>query len=116
MKKIILIMPILLTGCATMFNSEPRMVYANGTSEDTLTLTRNGMPFQKNITLPMTIAVPNGWDNYALQNTQGEMCPIGHTVNGATFLNVIFGGLIGVGIDAATGDIVRAKSNVTCNL
>lgn len=116
MKKIVLVIPILLTGCATIFNSEPRMVYASGTSEDTFTLTRNGMPMQKNITLPMTISVPNGWDSYALQNQHGEMCPIGHTVNGATFFNLLFGGLIGFGIDAATGDIVRAKSQVSCNL
>lgn len=116
MKKFILITPILLASCATMFNSEPRMVFASGTSEDTFTLTRNGTPMQKNITLPMTIAVPNGWDSYALQNTQGEMCPIGHTVNGATFLNLLLGGIIGLGIDAATGDMVRAKSEVYCSL
>ncbi len=116
MKKIILIMPILLVGCATLFNSEPRMVFASGTSEGPLTLTRNGMPMQKDITLPMTVAVPNGWDTYVLQNSQGEMCPIGHTVNGATFLNILFGGLIGLGIDAATGDIIRAKSQVYCSL
>lgn len=116
MKKIILIAPIIMAGCATIFNSEPRMVYATGTSEDTFTLTRNNMPMQKNITLPMTIAVPNGWDTYALQNTNGEMCPIGHTVNGATFLNLIFGGLIGLCVDIATGDIVRAKSQVSCNI
>lgn len=116
MKKFILVLLIILSSCATIFNSDPRMVYASGISENTFTLTRNGIPMQKNITLPMTIAVPNGWDDYALQNKHGEICPIGQTVNGATFLNLLFGGLIGLGIDAATGDMVRAKSYVQCNL
>ena len=117
MRKVIFILPILVSGCATLFNSEPKMVYANGTSEETFVLTRNGMPMQKNITLPMTLAIPNGWDNYALQNSKGEICPIRQTVNGATFLNLFWGGaLIGFIIDAATGDIVRAKGQTYCHL
>ena len=116
MRKILPIIAILmLSGCATMFNSSPRMVYATGSAEAPLTLTKNGIPMQKNISLPMAIHVPNGWSSYALQNEHG-MCPIGSTVNGATFLNLLFGGVIGFGIDAATGDMVRAKSTVICNI
>jgi hypothetical protein len=108
-----------LSGCATMFNSEPKMVHATGTSTDTFILTRDGMPMQRDIKLPQTIMVPNGWSDYALQNSKHEICPIGQTVNGATFLNLInpFGGiLLGGAIDAATGDMVRAKGQVYCNL
>lgn len=105
-----------LSGCATMFNSDPKMVHAMGTSTDTFILTRDGMPMQRDIKLPQTIMVPNGWADYALQNSKHEICPIGQTVNGATFLNIILGGLIGFGIDAATGDMVRAKGQVYCNL
>ena len=119
-KKVIISVTLVatLSGCATMFNSGPRVVSAMGTSEDTLTLTRNGIPMQNNITLPQTILVPNGWDDFALKNSAGVICPIGQTVNGATFLNLLlgFGGLVGFGIDAATGDIVRAKSQVYCTL
>ena len=116
MKKLVLVVPILLSGCATIFNSEPKIVHATGVSDDTFVLTRNGIPMQKNITLPMTLAIPNGWDDYALKNSKGEICPIRQTVNGATFLNLIFGGLIGFGIDAATGDMVRARGQMQCNL
>lgn len=118
MKKLAILssLAVVLCGCATMFNSEPKMVSASGLSEDTFTLTRNGMPMQRDIKLPQTLMVPNGWDDYALVNSKNEICPLGQTVNGATFLNLILGGLIGFGIDAATGDMVRAKGQVYCNI
>jgi len=116
MKKHILTLAVLaLTGCATIFNSSPRSVHVHGTAKAPLTLTKDGIPMQNNISLPMSIYVPNGWSSYALKNQNG-MCPIGSTVNGATFLNILFGGLIGVGIDLATGDIIRAKSEAVCNI
>ena len=117
-KKIILNIALIaaLSGCATLFNSEPKMVSAAGTSTDTFTLTRNGVPMQRDIKLPQTLMIPNGWSDYALKNSNGEICPIGQTVNGATFLNLLFGGLLGFGIDAATGDIVRAKGQVYCSI
>ena len=114
MRKMIFVLPILVSGCATVFNSEPKMVYANGNSEETFTLTRNGMPMQKNITLPMTLGIPNGWADYALRNNRGEFCPIGQTVNGATLINLLW--WPGFIIDALTGDMVRAKGQVYCDL
>lgn len=105
-----------LSGCATIFNSEPKMVSAMGTSVDTFTLTRDGMPMQRGIKLPQTLMVPNGWADYALVNSKNEVCPVGQTVNGATFLNLLLGGVIGLGVDAATGDMVRAKGQVYCNI
>lgn len=118
MKKLatLLTLAVVLCGCATIFNSEPKAVSANGLSKDTFTLTRNGVPMQRDIILPQTIMVPNGWDSYALENSNKEICPIGKTVNGATFLNILLGGLIGLGIDAATGDMARAKGQVYCNI
>ncbi|MCL2338594.1 MAG: hypothetical protein FWC51_01410 [Proteobacteria bacterium] len=107
-----------LTGCATIFNSGPKAVYVSGESKDTFTLTRDGAPIQKNITLPSTVMVPNGWNDYALKNSKGEVCPIGRTVNAATFLNLLwgYGVIVGAGIDAATGDMVRAKGQAYCNI
>ncbi|MDR0726648.1 MAG: hypothetical protein LBF37_01140 [Rickettsiales bacterium] len=117
MKNLIITMSfVALAGCATIFNSEPKMVNVNGTSTEDLVLTRNGMIMQRDIKLPQTLMIPNGWDDYALKNSKNDVCPIGSTVNGATFLNLIFGGLIGFGIDAATGDMVRAKGQAHCNI
>ncbi|MDR2527044.1 MAG: hypothetical protein LBC92_04175 [Rickettsiales bacterium] len=80
-----------------------------------LTLQKNGMPLQSNVTIPGALPVPNGYGDYSLYDSKtGDMCPISKGINHAIWLNIIFGGVIGLVIDAATGNIVNADDTTIC--
>ncbi|MDR1697031.1 MAG: hypothetical protein LBR41_02295 [Rickettsiales bacterium] len=119
-KKLIanIIMISILAGCATIFNNDSRMVQVSGETSETLILTREDRIVKRNIKLPQTLAIPNGWDDWALENSAGEQCKIDRTVNGMTFLNLLLliDAPIGFIVDAIDGSMSRAVGTVHCTI
>lgn len=104
----------LLTSCATIFTGTKAKINLIGEIQEPITIATHDSTYQT-ASLPFTFKVKRkklDWpikitsDNY----TYPDIIP-GKSVNGWTFGNIAIGGLIGLGVDFATGAVNKpAKS------
>ena len=105
------VLACLFTGCATIVKDDSQPV-AFSSDPQGATISINGVP--RGVT-PTTLMVKRSRKQqmvqYDLKGFKSEMFPLGKSVAGMTFGNIIFGGLIGVGVDIATGKHKEEKNN-----
>ena len=104
---ILSILPV-VTGCATMTRGTTQVVAINtpGVPGATRTLTSSSVGSQTALT-PATITLQKGRDNVSVHCTkecyQDGAGVIASNMEGMTAGNIILGGVIGIGVDAASG-------------
>lgn len=104
------------SGCATIVKDDSQPV-AFSSEPQGATVSINGVPRG---TTPTTIMVKRSAKKqmvqYDLAGYESEQFPLGKSVAGMTFGNIIFGGLIGVGVDIATGKATNYEESVHVKL
>jgi len=104
------------TGCATIVKDDSQPV-AFSSDPQGATISINGIPRG---TTPTTIMVKRSRKKqmiqYDLVGYKSEIFPLDKSVAGMTFGNIIFGGLIGVGVDIATGKATNYEDSVQVKL
>jgi hypothetical protein len=108
---------LLLASCATLIKGTTQVVAVNtpGVTGATCTLTAPAIGTLKVVT-PDTVALPKASDNVAVRCTkqcyQEGTGVISTEIEGMTAGNIILGGVVGLGVDAATGAINRYTPEV----
>lgn len=102
----------LFTGCATIVKDDSQPV-AFSSDPQGATVSINGTPRGQT---PTTIMVKRAAKKQMIQmelaGYETEIFPLGKSVAGMTFGNIIFGGVIGVGVDIATGKATNYEESV----
>ncbi len=100
------------TGCATIVKDDSQPVAFSSDPQDAV-ISINGTPRGKT---PSTIMVKRSAKKqmvqYTLEGYETTTFPLEKSVAGMTFGNIIFGGLIGVGVDIATGKATNYQDSV----
>lgn len=111
-----LALALLSSGCATIVKDDSQPV-AFSSDPQGATILINGTPRGQT---PTTIMVKRSAKKQMIQmemsGYETEMFPLGKSVAGMTFGNIIFGGLIGVGVDIATGKATNYEESVHVKL
>lgn len=104
------------TGCATIVKDDSQPVAFSSTPQGA-TISINGVPRG---TTPATIMVKRSRKKqmvqYDLAGYKTEIFPLDKSVAGMTFGNIIFGGIIGIGVDIATGKATNYDDSVQVKL
>ena len=106
----------LLTGCATITKGTTQVISLDtpGAPGAQCILTSSSVG-TKQVTTPVNISLPKGSDNITVRCNKKCFQPgvgvISSNVEGMTAGNVILGGVIGLGVDAATGAMNKYNSN-----
>lgn len=104
----ILAIAVSVVGCATITRGTTQVVAINtpGVPGATCTLSSASIGAQTVVT-PSTVTLQKGRDNVAVNCTkacyQDGVGVIGSSIDGMTAGNIIIGGVIGLGVDAASG-------------
>lgn len=114
MKKVLLLLSVIfcLSSCATMFcGSKKRVVLeSNIPAADKVTI--DGHSYL-NVTFPFNVKIKRGFSETIVKcDTKGYQpleTIIDKKFNSVTILNVAVGGIIGLGIDAATGAMMKPE-------
>ena len=117
MKKIFILSMGALTGCASIVNGGPdtiNLITSNGSSV-TAQIKQNDEIQQ--LTLPTTVTVPKSCSDITLTvledaNVNKSNTTISSSVDPWIFGNIVFGGIIGLAIDGATGNMCTYDSDV----
>lgn len=124
----LLIIPLLLTGCASIVDSGPKTVQINSNPEGAKVTISNQAGKEVCVqTTPATVALeraagPFQGENYTLHFEAAGYYPyethVQSTLDGWYWGNIVFGGLIGmVIVDPLTGDMFTLSPRVVnCNL
>ncbi|WP_415326776.1 PEGA domain-containing protein [Chryseobacterium sp. MMS23-Vi53] len=95
------------TSCATIFTGTRDKITFNSTPE-------GAKVFHKNVekcTTPCTVAIPRSLSKQTVtfqkEGFNDKEVKLTKNFNAVTLLNIILGGAIGVGIDAATGSLTK---------
>jgi hypothetical protein len=105
---VIFCLALSLTGCATITRGTTQTVVVEtpGVTGATCTLSSSAVGLQTVVT-PGSVNLQKGRDNVSVRCTkecyQDGISVINSSVEGMTAGNLIFGGLVGVGVDAASG-------------
>jgi hypothetical protein len=108
---------LMLAACATLIKGTTQVVAVNtpGVTGASCTLTAPAIGTLKVIT-PDTVALPKASDNIAVHCSkecyQEGTGVISSSLEGMTAGNIILGGAVGVGVDAATGAINKYSPEV----
>lgn len=112
----VLLSAIFLSGCATITKDDSQPV-AFSSDPQGATVIINNVP--RGVT-PTTIMVKRAMKTQMitleLEGYHTETFKLGKSVAGMTFGNIIFGGLIGVGVDVATGKATNYEESVHVKL
>jgi len=105
---VILAVGMLLVGCASITRGTSQTVAVNtpGVAGATCTLSAPSIGAQTVVT-PATVSLPKGRDNISVHCSkdcyQDGAGVIASTVEGMTAGNILLGGVVGLGVDAASG-------------
>jgi hypothetical protein len=106
----------ILSGCATIVKDDSQPVAFSSEPQDAI-IRLNNMPIGKT---PSTIMVKRKMGETMIEISKDgyktEAFPLDKSVASMTFGNIIFGGLIGIGVDAATGKNTNYVDSVHVNL
>lgn len=107
---------VFLSGCATIMKDDSQPV-AFSTEPDDATVKFNSVARGKT---PVTLMVKRSMKETIVtiekKGYRTETFPLEKSMSAMTFGNIIFGGIIGVGVDAATGKNTNYPDNVHINL
>lgn len=118
MKKVFMIISMLgLCSCATIVDGGPdtiNLMTSDGSSVKAQVSSKMGT---QTLVLPTLMSVPKSCQDVHIQVIEDKKTNMSYAVadshvNGWVFGNIIFGGLIGLAIDAITGDICTYPSTV----
>ncbi|MGH7979191.1 MAG: hypothetical protein ACREE6_07430 [Limisphaerales bacterium] len=123
----LLLIPILLTGCASIFDGGPKLVHVNsdpaGAKVTVFNIDGNEVYSDRT---PATFRLERSagflqGENYKfifqMPGYEERQMYVMSSFDGWTIGNFVFGGLIGIGIDGATGDIFTlSPRQFTCTL
>jgi uncharacterized protein YceK len=115
MKRIVLSAAILLAGCATITKGTDQQVSIDtpGHSGAICTLSSKGIG-QREVNSPTTIELPKSKHDIAVSCVKGcykGSGVISSNIEGMTAGNVLLGGVVGLGVDSASGAMNRYNSN-----
>ncbi len=107
-----------LASCATIVEgSDQTMVVKTEPSQASCTLIQEGNKVAEIRSTPRTVTLEKSKEDLSVECTKEgyfkETASVTSTVEGMTFGNIIFGGIIGVGIDAASGAMHHYPNEVT---
>ena len=110
-----------LTGCATIVEGGDQNIYFNTDPEGaTCTISREGVVLYDKITTPATLEIEKDKDVLFIRCEKDgyKTAEVGtdSTFEGMALGNLIIGGIIGVGIDAATGAINEYPDQIILRL
>jgi hypothetical protein len=123
----LLLIPLLFTGCASIFDGGPKTVRVNSdpTGAKVTVFNRDGNEIYSDRT-PATFRLERSsgflqGENYKfvfdMPGYEKRQMYVMSSLDGWTIGNFVFGGLIGLGIDGATGDIFTlSPRQLTCTL
>ncbi|MBR2286064.1 MAG: hypothetical protein IJ866_01235 [Alphaproteobacteria bacterium] len=118
MKKIFLSVSLIsLCSCATIVDGGPdtiNFMTSDGSNVKAQITTKAGT---QTMMLPTMMSVPKSCKDIQVQVVEDKKTRMSYAVadsqvNGWVFGNIIFGGLIGLAVDAATGNVCTYPSNV----
>ncbi len=107
---------VLLSGCATITKGTSQVISLDtpGAPGAECVLTSSSIGTKK-VTTPANLSLPKGSDNITVRCEKRCFQPgigvISSNVEGMTAGNVILGGVIGLGVDAATGAMNKYNTN-----
>jgi hypothetical protein len=123
----LLLIPLLFTGCASVFDGGPKLVHVNSdpAGAKVTVFNRDGNEVYSDRT-PATFRLERSsgflqGENYKfvfeMPGYDERQMYVMSSLDGWTLGNIVFGGLIGIGIDGATGDIFTlSPRQLTCTL
>lgn len=109
----LLVSVICLAGCASITTDSLQMVSITSDPTDSTCLIKGPKGFATRITTPNGFAVSRGEGDLSVVCTKGDQVGsalIKEQVAGMTFGNILFGGLIGLAVDAGTGKMWKYPS------
>ncbi len=111
--KAVLILSVLpLSSCASMFCGSKQRVIIESNIESADYVTVDGRK-HKSVTFPFEVKMKRGFqDTYVTSEAAGydkASLYAGKSFNAVTLLNLLFGGIIGLGVDAATGAMTKVE-------
>lgn len=112
----LLVLAIMFSGCATIMKDESQPV-AFSSEPDGAVVKFNSVARGKT---PVTIMVKRSMEStlVSIEKTgyKAETFPLEKSLSAMTFGNIIFGGIIGIGVDAATGANTNYTDSIHVNL
>ena len=108
-------------GCATITQgANQTILFDTSPSGATCSITREGNMLYADITTPISLQIEKDKDDIVITcDKEGHRRAVVHTSSsfeGWTMGNLIFGGIVGLGVDAASGAINEYPSQVVLNL
>lgn len=100
----ILLCPIFLLGCATIVSGRSQKISVN-TNPDEATITVNGMAQKSPCSFTLDRTTPSYQVKIEKVGYKTVTLTIKRGINGWIFGNIIFGGIIGIVIDCASGSV-----------
>lgn len=123
MKKILFLTPVLLltSGCATIVEGNDQTILFNtDPSGATCSITREGQSLYSNFTTPTSLQIEKDKDYLTItcekEGYEKKVINADSDFEGWTFGNIIFGGIIGIGVDAASGAMNEYPSQIVVPL
>ena len=113
---IVLLIPVIFNSCATITKDDSQPVSFSSEPQGA-DVSLNSIPVG---TTPTTVMVKRKMGKtlvtYEKEGYKTQTFPLDKSVAGMTFGNIIFGGLIGVGVDVATGKATNYQDSVHVKL
>lgn len=117
MRKLLVLSVLTLAGCATIVDGGPDTINLMTSDGSRVQAQVNSKSGTQQLTLPTLISVPKSCSDVTIQviesdKVQQSVAVASSSVNPWIFGNIVFGGLIGLAVDAMTGDICTYNNSV----
>jgi len=118
-KLLVLIFALATSACASLTTDSTQAVSVNSEPPGANCRVTGSNGFVTSLTTPGTVTATKGNGDLSIACTKGSLAGSGtleEGVAGMVFGNILFGGIIGVGIDAATGKMWKYPAGITVGL
>lgn len=118
-KLIVLVFALATSACASLTTDSTQAVSVNSEPPGANCRVTGSNGFVTSLTTPGTVTATKGNGDLSIACTKGSLAGSGtlpEEVAGMVLGNILFGGIIGVGIDAATGKMWKYPPAVTVGL
>ncbi|MDE6250469.1 MAG: hypothetical protein K2M34_02440 [Alphaproteobacteria bacterium] len=117
MKKLAILPVLVLAGCATIVDGGPDTINLMTSDGSRVQAQVNSKSGTQQVTLPTLISVPKSCSDVTIQviesdKIQQSVAVASSSVNPWGLGNIVLGGLIGLAVDAMTGDICTYSNSV----